>query len=183
MGKQISIGNVVEDLNRHFTCYNPVNHFRKFSENQKSSEKNIISQLEHVNNCVGNSLIQLYKDLLFYRKEASTKVIDSILECIEKKYKPLIQKLSNSLFQDVKNSYKEWRLEWMLNYIKQSELLSDREFAIENNIDTYNKEINPDAVTLMNKLRNYYYSPIELCGEYSCFVDKNDCLPESEEIV
>lgn len=183
MAKQISVGNVVEILNRHYTCYSPVNYFKRFSLNQKEKDAKVISKLESANGRIGKSLEELYKDLLFYRKGNANLRIIEILNFLKNTFEPLIQSLTDPQFQTVKDMYKDWKLEWMLVYIQDSEFLSDGEFARENNTDLYNnKEINPNVITLMNKLRNSYYSPIELCQEYSCFVDQNDYLPESEEL-
>ena len=184
MVKQISVGNVVEILNRHYTCYSPVNYFKSFSINQKEKDAKVISQLESANERIGASLIELYKDLLFYRKgDANVRIIE-ILNFLKNTFEPLIQKLKDPKFQTVKEMYKEWKLEWMLSYIQDSEFLSDGEFARKYHTSLYSdKEINPDVITLMNKLRNFYFSPNELCGMYKDYVDQNDYLPESEEII
>lgn len=182
MSKQISVGNVVESLNRHFTCYSPVNYFKKYSLNQRDSDCKVIAQLEEANNKIGKSLVKLYRDMLFYCDNKATIHIEKILSFLKNTFEPLIHKLSDPQFNVVKEMYKEWKLEWMLNYIKGSEFLSDREFAERNNIDVCKKEINPSAITLMNRLRNYYFSSDELCTMYKDFSDENEILPELDEL-
>lgn len=183
MAKQISVGNVVVTLNRHYTCYSPVNYFKSFSINQKEKDSKIITLLEQANIRVGNSLTELYRDLLFYRKGSVNLRILEILNFLDNTFGPLVQKLTDPQFQMVKDMYKDWKLKWMLLYIQDSDLLSDREFAEKNNTTAYdNGDINPDVITLMNRLRHYYYSTEELQSMYGDFIDQNNDFPEVEEL-
>lgn len=180
--RQISVGNVIEMLNRHFTCYSPSNHFKKLSLNQKEKDAKIINRINYANDYLGKELVLLYKDMLFYRKGNATLRIIDLLKFLKEKYAPLVESLKSEETQYAKILYKEWKIEWMLDYIQYSVFLSDREFAEDNHIDLdHNKENNPSILSLMSRERMQYFDGIELDEEYTNYRKDNEGFPEIEE--
>ena len=139
MNKQISVGNCVVALNRSLHIFNPFGYFKRVNDRGKDDKISNDLEIAHYNLC--RDVLILFKHILLYRKEYVSHKCDQILKQIEH-MKGLVDSLQEDRFQIVKDTFNDWSFIWMINYIKDSEILSEKQFAESNHLPIHKKAAN-----------------------------------------
>jgi hypothetical protein len=127
--KLVSVGFSAQKINDLFEKYNPVNHLSKLSLNQQSQDRQVINELNTLNRTISQHLNELIRGLLTFSHSTVENKSNEILSILQGDYSNLINSLKAESTQYAKVLFKEWQLTWALNYLKDSTLLDDEDFA------------------------------------------------------
>lgn len=156
MNKQISVGNCVVALNRSLHTFNPFGYFKKVNDRGKDDKISNDLEIAYYNLC--NDVEILFKHILLYRNDYVSHKCDQILKQIEY-MKELIDSLQEDCFQIVKDTFNYWSFIWMISYIKDAEILSEKQFAESNHLPVRKK-----MGKLRNRLIEEYFTESEIMG-------------------
>lgn len=156
MGKEVAVGNTVNLLEEHYSCYNPYVYLEHIPYNKYGKDGKIIAKIKGVDVKLKSKLFTLYRDLLILRKGNVYIDIEDLLRILQE-YRTLVFSLEEKYTYQAKVLFDDWKLEWMLKYIKDSDLLEDEEFMIKNHL-TLTKEIK----NMVNSMRQIYFTEDEL---------------------
>ena len=156
-GKEVSIGSVVEDIERIYSCYNPSYYLQRSFKEDSSEDKKTISMIYSVDTKLHNNITELCRSLLILRKGNVVLQALNILTLLNEEYEPLINSLKSKKTEYAKTLYFNWRLEWLLHYLNGAELLEDDVFAYK-----YHIEITEEIENKVKDMRNQYFTEEEL---------------------
>lgn len=125
----VSVGFTAQKLNDLFEKYNPLNHLNRLSLNQLEKDKQVVNELNTLNRSISQNLNELIRGLLTFSYSTVENKSNEILSILQGDYSNLINSLKAEFTQYAKVLFKEWQLTWALNYLKDSTLLDDVDFA------------------------------------------------------
>jgi len=157
MEKEIAIGNTVERLQEQYACFNPSTYLQHLPFNKREKEKKVIANITAVDTKLRNKLVTLYRDLLCFRNGNIVLDIQDILSILQNDYKSLIVSLQSKETEYTKVLFSDWKLEWMLNYIKGSTILEDLDF-----FEKYRLDIDEEIENKVKDMRLEYFTEEEL---------------------
>ena len=155
--KEVSIGSVVEDIERIYSCYNPSYYLQRSFKEDSSEDKKTISMIYSVDTKLRNNITELCRSLLILRKGNVVLQSLNILTLLNEEYAPLINSLKSKKTEYAKTLYFNWKLEWLLNYLNGAELLEDDVFAHK-----YHIELTEEIENKVKDMRNQYFTEEEL---------------------
>jgi hypothetical protein len=157
MEKEIAIGNTVERLQEQYSCFNPSTYLKTLSLNVKDKEKKIISKILGIDSKLQLKLVSLYRNMLCFRRGNVVLDIQDIISLLHIEYKPLIESLNSEKTDYAKTLFNDWKLEWMLSYIKDSIFLEDLDF-----FEQYGLDIDEEIENKVKGMRLEYFTEEEL---------------------
>lgn len=158
MASEVSVGNVVEKLMEQYSYYNPSKYLFFLTDKQKEKDSTLISKIKNVDIALSSLLNKLYRNLLLFRKGNVQLEAIHILDFLKNEYAPLIYSLEGDNSKYAQLLFDNWKIEWMVNQLKDAELLLyDEDFAEQHYLP-----ITKEIKNKVKEMREFMFTEEEL---------------------
>lgn len=158
MASEVSVGNVVEKLMEQYSYYNPSKYLFFLPDKQKEKDSTLISKIKNVDIALSRLLNELYRNLLLFRKGNVQLEAIHILDFLKNEYAPLIHSLEGDNSKYAQLLFDNWKIEWMINQLKDAELLLyDEDFAEQHYLP-----ITKEIKNKVKEMREFMFTEEEL---------------------
>ena len=179
MEKEIAVGHTVERIAEQYSCFNPYTTLSRIYSGLSKDENTAIHQIRQLDTKLKINLTELYRDLLRFRRGNVTLKSMEIIDLLKNEYAPLINSLSSEQTQLAKIQFNEWKLEWMLNYLRDSVFYDDEFFA-----ESYSIPVTKETKAVLKTLRELYFTEDEIIKEWGeeYLDDEDDDYDEYDDV-